>query len=119
MFKTSNAYRNLLPSHILNMHEQCPECHQRFKLEIGFWYGTGYVSYGLTIIISALTFIGWLLSFGVSANDNRVFYWLLMNSILLIILQPWLMRISRVLYLYIFVKYDEHYETNKPHEFDY
>lgn len=119
MFRTSNPYKNLLPSHILDMHDHCPVCHQRFNLEIGFWYGTGYVSYGLTVVISAVTFILFYLIVGVSFKDNRVFYWLLFNSILLLVLQPWLMRISRVLYIYFFVKYDEDYLINKPQEFDY
>ena len=32
----------------LKMPDTCPECRQPFELEVGFWYGTGYVSYGLS-----------------------------------------------------------------------
>ena len=34
------------------MYENCPVCSQKYDLEPGFWYGTGYVSYGLCGIFS-------------------------------------------------------------------
>ena len=98
---------------MLEMHEHCPECGQRFELETGFWYGTGYVSYGLTVAISIFTFLLWWAIIGVSTNDDRLFYWLISNGALVIIAQPWLMRISRVLYLYIFVKYNPNYKEEE------
>ena len=100
------------------MYDNCPVCNQKYDMETGFWYGTGYVSYALAVAVSATTFIAWLVLIGVSTDDNRIFYWLGFNCILLVAIQPWLMRLSRVLYLYIFVKYDEHYEETKPKEFD-
>jgi hypothetical protein len=119
MFLTRSSYSSLKLKKILGMHERCPECSQRFDLEPGFWYGTGYVSYALAIAISAATFVAWLIFIGVSFNDNRVFWWLIINSVLLVVLQPWLMRISRVIYLYFFVYYDEDYKNKQPTEFDY
>jgi hypothetical protein len=105
---------------MLDMHDNCPVCNQRFDMhEPGFWYGTGYVSYALAVAISAITFVAWWVLIGISFGDNRIFYWLIVNSVLLILLQPWLMRISRVVYLYFFVKYDAHYETTKATTFDY
>lgn len=87
-------------------------------MEKGFWFGTGYVSYALTVGITAITFIIWLVFIGVSTTDNRIFWWLGLNTLLLVIMQPWLMRVSRVIYMRFFVKYNEHYETTKPVEFD-
>jgi len=118
MFKDQNPYKKLKLSHIFNMYENCPECGQKFDLEQGFWYGTGYVSYALAVAISVTTFIAWMVLIGVSTEDNRVFYWLGFNGILLVIIQPWLMRLSRVIYLYFFVGYDENYSNTKPVEFD-
>ena len=120
MFKSRNPYKKLKLSYIFDMHENCPVCNQRFDMnEPGFWYGTGYVSYGLAVAISAFTFITWWALIGVSFNDNRVFYWLIINTVLLLALQPWMMRFSRVIYLYFFVHYDEHYETTATTKFDY
>jgi uncharacterized protein (DUF983 family) len=103
----------------LKMHDKCPECGQPYELEVGFWYGTGYVSYALTILMSAASFILWLLVFGMSTEDNRFFWWLGINSVLLLALQPWIMRLSRAIYLYFFVHYDPDYKHNKIKTFDY
>lgn len=119
MFKHSNPFSKLTLSHILDMPESCPECNQRFELENGFWYGTGYVSYALAVAVSVTTFIAWLVLIGVSTEDNRIFYWLGLNGVLLVVIQPWLMRLSRVIYLYFFVSYDANYKQTKPVEFDH
>jgi hypothetical protein len=39
----------------MRMPENCPVCEQKFDLQTGFYFGTGYVSYGLTIFISLIT----------------------------------------------------------------
>lgn len=97
----------------LKMPEKCSECGQPFELEVGFWYGTGYVSYALTVAISVATFVAWWFLIGMSVNDNRFFWWLGSNAVFLILLQPWIMRLSRVIYLYFFVKYDADYKHTK------
>lgn len=120
MFKSNNPYRKLTLSHIFDMYENCPECNQRFDLgEPGFWYGTGYVSYALAIAISAATFVAWWVLIGISISDNRIFYWLIANSVLLLVIQPWLMRLSRVVYVYFFVKFDREYKSTAATKFDY
>ena len=118
MFKNSNPFRKLKLSYILDMYDHCPVCRQKFDLEPGFWYGTGYVSYGLAVAISGFTFIAWWIIIGISTEDNRIFGWLIFNSILLVVIQPWLMRFSRVVYLLFFVKYNENYETEETIVFD-
>ncbi|MDQ2719074.1 MAG: DUF983 domain-containing protein [Bacteroidota bacterium] len=114
MFKDKNAYKKFTLRHIFDMYSECKVCRQVYNLEPGFWYGTGYVSYGLAIFISGISFIAWWIFIGISINDNRVVYWLIFNTVLILVLQPWLMRISRVLYLYLFVKYNENYEQEDP-----
>ena len=100
------------------MYDNCPVCGQKYDLEPGFWYGTGYVSYALSFAISVATFIAWYVLIGMSTEDSRVFVWLGANAAFLIILQPWIMRISRVIYMRFFVSYDENYEVTKPKEFE-
>ena len=119
MFKDNNPYTNLRLSHIFNMYEACPECAQKFDLEPGFWYGTGYVSYGLAVAISGITFAAWYVLIGISTEDNRIFWWLGLNSVLLIVVQPWLMRLSRSMYIRFFLKYDPDYEKTSIQKFDY
>ena len=118
MFMHPNPYKKLRLSYILDMHDHCPVCRQKFDLEPGFWYGTGYVSYALAVAISGITFIAWWIIIGISTEDNRIFGWLIFNSVLLVVVQPWLMRLSRVVYLLFFVKYNENYETEDTIVFD-
>lgn len=119
MFKNKNAYSRLTLSHIFDMPDRCAECGQRYDLEQGFWYGTGFVSYALAVAFSVASFIAWWVLIGISTDDNRIFWWLGANAMLLVVLQPWLMRLSRVIYLYFFVRYDRDYKINPPKEFDH
>ena len=118
MFKDKNPYKRLKLSHIFDMYDNCPVCNQKYDLEPGFWYGTGYVSYALAVAVSTTTFIAWLVLIGVSTDDNRIFWWLGLNAVLLVVIQPWLMRLSRVIYMRFFVRYDENYEVTRPKEFN-
>ncbi len=88
------------------MPERCPVCQQKFELEVGFYYGTGYVSYGLSIALAIFNIIWYSLIFGFSWKDNSIFWYLGITVFMLILLQPFLMRYSRVLYLYMFVSYN-------------
>lgn len=95
------------------MHQQCPVCGQPTEIEVGFYYGTGYVSYGITVLFTMISFVVWLIFIGFSLDDNSVFIWFITNAVVLLLLQPWLMRFSRVLWLSWFVKYDRNWEKNK------
>jgi len=118
MFKDKNAYRKFSLNHIFNMYDNCPVCQQKYDMEPGFWYGTGYVSYALAVAISTSTFVAWWVLIGISTEDNRIFYWLIFNSIALLLLQPWMMRLSRVIYIRFFVSYDPDYHIHQPKEFE-
>ncbi len=95
------------------MHENCPVCDQPTDIEVGFYYGTSYVSYGVSVAISVTTFIAWWVLIGLSINDNRIFWWLGINSFLLLALQPWMMQFSRSLWISWFVKYDPEWRMKK------
>jgi len=95
---------------LLDMPERCPVCGQKMELEPGFYYGTGYVSYGLTVGLLGLYAVIFGLTAGFSYKDNSVFWFLGSGIAGLVLLQPWLMRMSRVLYLYMFVRYGQRKE---------
>lgn len=63
----------------MEMHEKCPVCGQPTEIEIGFYYGTGYVSYLIALFISVLTFGLWFLLIGFSFSDHRFAIWLATN----------------------------------------
>jgi len=108
-------YRN--PFNIRNMMkmpENCPVCGQHFEIEVGFFYGTGFVSYALSVMVCVASFIAWKLLIGMSLSDNRLFWWIGANGILLLALQPLLMRLSRTIWLYFFVRYDPEWNEKQP-----
>lgn len=94
------------------MYKTCQVCGQPTEKEPGFYYGTGYVSYALGVAISISSFIAWYILIGMSVHDNRFFIWIGSNALLLIILQPWLMRLSRSIWISWFVKYNPEWENH-------
>ncbi|BAV04782.1 Protein of unknown function [Filimonas lacunae] len=110
MFTDANPYHL---KHTLEMNESCPVCGQQFDIEVGFYYGTSYVSYAFAVALSVATFIAWWVLFGFSLYDNRIFWWLGVNSVLLLIIQPVFMRLARTVWLSFFVGYDKDWNV-KP-----
>jgi len=112
LFTSSNPYK--LKS-VLKMNKACPVCGQPTEIEVGFYYGTAYVSYGLTVFFCIATFVMWwiLIGFSVKDGDYRLLWWGIINGVLLIALQPVFMRLSRTMWLSWFVKYEPEWK-NKP-----
>lgn len=102
----------------MQMHEKCPVCGQVTDIEVGFYYGTGYVSYVVALVVTALYFVLWWLVVGFSFSDNRFLYWIISNALLLVVLQPWLMRFARSLWLSWFVRYDPNWRNNRPDDYE-
>ena len=107
LYKTANPYdlRNFM-----RMHERCPVCSQPLDMEPGFYYGTNMVSYGLAVLLSAVSFVAWWVLIGFSFQDSRFFWWMGFNALLLVALQPPLMRLSRTVWLAFFVPYSPHWQ---------
>ena len=122
MFRDKNPY-NL--KHTMKMNDCCPVCGQPLDMEPGFYYGTNMISYTLAVLFSILTFLLWMLTIGFSLKDNRFFWWLGINAVLLVLLQPPLMRLSRAVWIYFFIRYSPNWRegdiieperVNKEHQ---
>ncbi len=113
MFKTKKLY-NL--KEFMKMNTRCPVCGQILEIEPGFYFGTSYVSYMLTVALSATTFVAWWVIIGLSLNDNRLFWWIGVNTVILLLSQPYLMRLSRSMWLSFFVKYNPNWRTERAEE---
>ena len=100
----------------MEMNKTCPVCGQPTEIEVGFYYGTSYVSYALTVAISVATLVAWYVIIGMSTSDNRFFYWLGFNAVFLVLLQPWLMRVSRSFWISWFVKFDPDWKVHQPED---
>lgn len=109
IFSSGNAYKL---GEFTSMNEHCPVCNQPTEIEVGFYYGTGYVSYALTVAFSVATLVAWWVLIGFSLDDNRFFWWMGTNAVLMIVMQPLFMRLSRSIWLSWFVKYDKNWKDN-------
>jgi hypothetical protein len=80
------------------MNKECPVCGQDFEVEPGFYYGSMYISYALTlsVIIPSIIATYFLL------KDPAVWVYLSIISVLLSGLAPLCFRYSRILMLYWF-----------------
>lgn len=108
MFENKNPYALRTT---MRMNRECPVCGQPFNIEVGFYYGSSYVSYAASVALSVATFVAWWVIIGFSLQDNRFFYWLIFNSVFLIAAQPYLMRLARTGWLMFFVRYDINWRT--------
>jgi len=115
--RTGNMFRDKNPWNIKNtmkMNRQCPVCGQPLNIEVGFYYGASYVAYALTVAFSVATFVAWWVLIGFSLKDDRVFYWLTVNALLMVVMQPYFMRVARTGWLAFFTKYDPNWKMNPP-----
>jgi len=85
------------------MYDNCPECRLKYEKEPGFFYGAMYVSYALTVALWVGVAI---ISFGIFSFSPWVF--LGFGISLLLILIPLIYRLSRVIWMNIFI----HYKSN-------
>jgi len=83
----------------LKMHEKCSCCGLKYMLEPSFFYGAMYVSYALTVAMAVAIFVFCHL-LGLSLLTS-----LLSIFLLLILANPFVMRLSRLLYINMFVHY--------------
>lgn len=96
-------HKSILPfSTFLDMVDNCRVCGQQMKSESN--NGAG-INYALTVVLLFLNLAWYWPIFGISYLDNSVFYFLATSITLVVILQPWLMRLSRMIYLYLYVSY--------------
>lgn len=100
--------RSIFPlGKMLEMPQRCSECDLKYELELGFWFGTGYISYGLSVGLIIVMAVIFALTYGFNFDDNSIFIFLGLAVGIMVLLQPILMRFSRALYIRLFVTYGE------------
>ncbi len=87
---------------VVDLEEHCAVCGQRLKGENN--NGAG-INYALTIIILFGNLLWYWPVFGMDYRDYSIYYFLTVSTVVVILLQPWLMRLSRMVYLYMLVPY--------------
>ena len=99
MYVNKNPY---ILSQTLSMNEKCSNCNTKYKIEPSFFYGAMYVSYGVGIAFSVAAFV--ISYFFFNASLNYIFIAIVTT---LIVFMPVIMRISRNIWINIFMKYDK------------
>ncbi len=86
------------------MYEICPHCKQKYVLEPGFYYGSMFISYLVTAFIMFSTFA--IAKFGINLDITTAF---ITCTLIIAALFIWIFRISRSIWIHLFVKYDKRY----------
>ena len=79
---------------------ECSNCGQKITGEAS----APGMNYALSVIVYILCFVLYALIFGITYKDYSMYYSLIASTVIVILVQPWLMRLSKVIYLYIFTK---------------
>ena len=89
------------------MYEHCPVCRFRYEVELGFYWGAMYISYGFSVVLVIL--VG--LSLNYLAHDPPLWVYGLSIALGVLLFTTFLFRYARVVMLYLFgsVQYDARY----------
>ena len=88
-------------SETMKMHEHCSHCGTKYKMEPNFFFGAMYVSYGVAVLVGIILFL--IAYFGFNAGMKASFITIFIG---LIALMPWVTRVSRNIYINMFMDYD-------------
>ncbi len=98
VFEEKNPYKL---GKLFTMHENCPHCELRYEVEPSFFYGAMYVSYGYSVALFVATYIimNWI--YEPSITDI-----IIALALVVLVLSPLVLRLSRITWLNLFVKYN-------------
>jgi uncharacterized protein (DUF983 family) len=98
MFKLNKAFK---------MNENCSVCGFKYMMEPSFFYGAMYVNYGLTVGLAVMTFAISTLFFKTTMLGSFI-----PIVVVLLITAPLTIRLSRIIWINLFVKYDSKSKKN-------
>ena len=103
--QNENMYVDKNPLHlgkVLKMNENCSHCGLKYQIEPSFFYGAMYVSYGLTVGIGVAAFIISKVIIGLELTQSFIAI-----IVSLVALMPITARLSRNIYINMFVSYNK------------
>ena len=83
----------------LKTHENCSNCGLKYMIEPSFFYGAMYVSYAITVAMAVAVFVICQLF------DLSLVASLISILVVLILANPFVMRVSRLLYINMFIRF--------------
>lgn len=95
----------------LRLVDYCEVCGQKMVNETN--NGPG-INYAFTVVLFLLNYLWYRPIFGISVMDDSIYYYMATSTVIVLLLQPWMMRYSRVIYLYLAVPYQSNKRLKKP-----
>jgi uncharacterized protein (DUF983 family) len=99
MYVDANPY---VFKNVIKMHEKCSHCGLKYQMEPSFFYGAMYVSYALSVAVGVAAFVIFKMLIGLSLVQTFI-----AMVLGLVILYPFILRISRNIWINMFVDYQE------------
>ncbi|OYQ40620.1 DUF983 domain-containing protein [Flavobacterium aurantiibacter] len=99
MYENKNPY---IVTETMHMHDTCSHCGLRYKMEPNFFFGAMYVSYALAVAVGVAAFIISFVFVGCTVKEAFI-------TIIaaLVVLMPWIVRMSRNIYINFFIAYKD------------
>lgn len=107
--QNESMYSDQNPLHlskVLKMNDHCSHCGLKYQIEPSFFYGAMYVSYGLNVAVGIAAFIVSFVFFGTTIEQS-----FLSIIVTLVLLFPFVLRLSRNIYINMFVSYDPKFDS--------
>jgi uncharacterized protein (DUF983 family) len=102
--QNESMYLDKNPLHllkVLKMNENCGHCGLKYQIEPSFFYGAMYVSYGLNVAAGIAAF---LISYVIFDSTVKTAFIAIIATLILSF--PFVLRLSRNIYINMFVSYN-------------
>lgn len=104
--RTGKLFKKKWPnnfSELTDMHEHCEVCGNKTEFEPGFYYGSMYAAYAITVAIFVTIWVAYTVLVG-SVFDNVALFFAIDIPITLLMM-PLTFRLARSLWAHLFMKY--------------
>lgn len=105
MYSTKNPY---ILTDTLKINERCSHCNTKYRIEPSFFYGSMYVSYAVGVAFATAAFVVSFLLF----NSSLITAFISIVGTL-IVFMPVIMRLSRNIWINLFMSYDKNLVSKK------
>jgi hypothetical protein len=106
--RQGNVFKNQNPYHLKqvgDMHDLCPVCKLNFRPEPGFYFGGAMISYPLMVFFNVLVVLAYYFITGNIFDQPLLLMTLL--AFATVLAAPVVFRYSRIIFLYILVRYEQ------------
>ena len=94
------------PNKVTKLHDNCPKCNLKYMMEPSFFYGAMYVNYGIIVALFVAVFI--ISKMILDLTIIQSFAAIIIASL---ILAPVNLRLSRIIWINMFVKFDKKFSS--------